>query len=333
MDLLAGAPARLQLAHLPTPLWHSDALDAFIGTEVWVKRDDMTGGADAGNKLRKLEYLLAEAKLRSANVVLTCGGEQSNHARATAIAAREQGMRSILFLRRSGKQDPKTVANIFLDRLVGAEINFLSGEQYADNEALMAAVAESLEANGDRPYIIPEGGSNALGTLGYVECMAEVRRQLDVGLGNGPAPFDAVVSACGSGGTTAGLALGAAAFNVAPRIVAMAVLGSREQFETRIAGLEAGARELLPGLPNASDAAEIVVHDEYKGPAYAVPSEEQLGFIIELARRTGLVVDPVYTGKALFGLAKMPDKPKRALFIHTGGLPGLLAESPRFGNL
>lgn len=330
MDLLAGAPARLHLAHLPTPIWHSDALNAFVGTEVWVKRDDMTGGADAGNKLRKLEYLLAEAKLRGANVVLTCGGEQSNHARATALAARELGMRAILFLRRSSKQEPPVIGNVFLDRLVGAEINFLSGEQYADHDALMAAVAESLEAGGDRPYVIPEGGSNGLGTLGYVECMAEVRRQLDIGLANGPDGFDSVVSACGSGGTTAGLALGAAAFGVAPRVDAMIVVNTREHFEARVAGLEADARAFLPGLP---DSAEVIVHDAYKGPAYAVPSEEQLGFIIELARRTGLVLDPVYTGKALFGLARMPDKPKRALFIHTGGLPGLLAETRRFGNL
>ncbi len=330
MDLLAGAPARLPLAHLPTPLWHSDALDAFVGTEVWVKRDDMTGGADAGNKLRKLEYLLAEAKLRGANVVLTCGGEQSNHARATAIAAREQGMRSVLFLRRSSKKPPPVVANVFLDRLVGAEINFISGEQYADRDALMAAVAESLEAGGDRPYIVPEGGSNGLGTLGYIECMAETRRQLDAGFANGPEPFDTIVSACGSGGTSAGLGLGAAAFNVAPRVDAMAVLSTREDFEARIAALQTDARKLLPGL---EDSAEIVVHDAYKGPAYAVPSEEQLGFIIELARRTGLVLDPVYTGKAMFGLARMPDKPKRVLFIHTGGLPGLLAETRRFGNL
>jgi D-cysteine desulfhydrase len=316
---------KITLAHLPTPIWHNSALDEIVGCEVWVKRDDMTSGAAAGNKIRKLEYLLGEAALGQATTVLTCGGIQSNHARATAIAARELGMRAILFLRTvDGKAPAKAEGNVLLDLMVGAETRFVTAERYAQREALMAEAARALQHQGERPYVIPEGGSNGLGALGYVDAMQEVRAQLDTGVGGSPGGFDAVAFACGSGGTAAGCRLGARAFGVAPQVHAFAVCDDLATFEDIIHRIvsQASALRPAPGI-----VADLFVHDQWKGPAYGVPSEEQRTFILEVARRSGLILDPVYTGKALFGLSRLAPKPKRVLFIHTGGLPGLLTEA------
>lgn len=319
---------KIALAHLPTPLWRSDALDALIGTQVWVKRDDMTGGAEAGNKLRKLEYLMADALAQRASVVLTCGGLQSNHARATAIVAARLGVASCLFLRTATPSvAPAPSGNLLLDRLVGAEVRLISPDDYRSRAEVMARAADELRARGQRPYVIPEGGSNALGSLGYVDAMREVRQQLDLGLGGGPEPFDSVVFACGSGGTAAGITLGASEWEVAPQAHAMAVCDDAAYFERVVGRIAVEAQALAPELDRQ---AKLTVVDRFKGPAYAVASDEQRRFIVEVARRTGLIVDPVYTGKALFALAKLEPKPRRVLFVHTGGLPGLIAQADAF---
>ena len=324
------APEKLSLAHLPTPLWRHDALDALVGTEVWVKRDDMSAGPAAGNKIRKLEYLFAEALQRSATTVITCGGFQSNHARATAILARQLELRPALLLRTSGASEPRADrGNAFLDVLVGAEIRTIPPEQYPHRMALMDAWARELAAEGELAYVIPEGGSSALGALGYVDAMAELRTQLDAGEGGAPARFDAVALACGSGGTAAGVTLGAGRFGIAPRVLSIAVCDDRRYFEPLIQRLVQEAADLL-GSDVVQHAAELVVDDRWKGPGYGVASAEQLRFIVDVGRACGLVLDPVYTGKALFGLSRMPDKPARVLFIHTGGLPGLLAQADDF---
>jgi D-cysteine desulfhydrase len=321
-------PEKLSLARLPTPLWRHDALDALVGTEVWVKRDDMSAGPEAGNKIRKLEYLLAEALQRDASTVITCGGFQSNHARATAILARQVELRPALLLRTAEPNPQPNRGNAFLDVLVGAEIRTIPPERYPHRMALMEAWAAELTAAGERAYVIPEGGSSALGALGYVDAMRELRAQLDAGEGGAPASFDAVVHACGSGGTAAGVVVGSGRFAIAPRVLSVAVCDDRSYFEPLIQRLVEGALELLEG--SAGDAAALEVDDRWKGPGYGVASAEQLRFIIAVGRACGLVLDPVYTGKALFGLSRMPDKPARVLFIHTGGLPGLLAQSDDF---
>lgn len=322
-------PPKLALAHVPTPLWRHDALDALIGAEVWLKRDDMTAGAAAGNKIRKLEYLLADALAREAKVVVTCGGLQSNHARATAILARQLGMRAVLLLRSTSVTPPPPLdnGNAFLDALVGAEVRHITSQQYQRRTPLMQQVAEELERAGERAYVIPEGGSNGLGALGYVDAMAEVRAQLDSAGSTAPPRFDAVVHACGSGGTAAGVAIGAARSGIAPRVLAIAVCDDRAYFDRVTAQIMTDAQKLLerPAPPSA-----LHVVDAFKGPAYGVASDEQMRFIVRVARACGVVLDPVYTGKALFGLAHMTDKPASALFIHTGGLPGLLAQTRDF---
>jgi D-cysteine desulfhydrase len=333
--------ARIAIAHAPTPLQRAHRLDAIVGCEVWLKRDDMTGGPEAGNKVRKLELLLADALARGAVTVLTCGGIQSNHARATALACAALGLRCVLFLRVSAEEatgadraaphnELPNTGNVLLDRLAGAELRLISPSDYAARAAVMDAVALELKGRGESTYIIPEGGSNGLGSLGYVEAMRELRVQMDLGLGGAPKRFDRIALACGSGGTAAGVALGVARYQVADEALAFAVCDDRAYFERVVGRIVEEARGIDPTL---EEPARLSVDDTAKGPAYGVMSPEQTRFLVETARRTGIVTDPVYTGKALFGLAQAArrgDLPASAkvLFIHTGGLPGLLAQGP-----
>ncbi|MDB4946262.1 MAG: putative pyridoxal phosphate-dependent deaminase [Labilithrix sp.] len=323
---------RVHLVHGPTPIARYEALDGIVGAEVWVKHDDATAGAAAGNKLRKLELLFADARARGAELVVTCGGLQSNHARATALTAARLGLAAILLLRvpdpeRAHLAPLPTSGNVLLDRMAGAHIRFVSPEEYRERGALLERVRLECEERGVRSYVIPEGGSNGLGAHGYVEAMRETRRQMDLGLA-GDGIFDVIAHACGSGGTAAGVALGARAFDVARATWAFAVCDDRAYFERVIAQIALEARGLDPSLP---ELAGLVVDDAAKGPAYGTMSEEQLAFLVRVASETGLVLDPVYTGKALFGLAQAVArgdiaKGARVLFVHTGGLPGLLAQ-------
>lgn len=318
-------PRRLHLAHLPTPVQHFDKLDRLVGCEVWLKRDDMSSGAAAGNKIRKLEFLLAEATQRSCSHVLTCGGEQSNHARATALLCAQLGFRSILLLSTNNPtHPPPATGNILLDQMSGARLIWISPQEFEASDRALAQEAARVSSEGGWPYVIPVGGSNGLGALGYVEAMFEVRRQMDLGLMGSVREFDAVVLACGSGGTAAGCALGARHYGVARQVHAFAVSHNSQYFRDIVDRIMLEARALMPRL---SASVPVSIHDEDRGPAYAVASEEQLSFIVEVANQTGMILDPVYTGKALFGLAKRKDKPERVLFIHTGGLPGALAQS------
>jgi len=209
-------------------------------------------------------------------------------------------------------------------------VRFITPLQYRERDALMAEVARELTSRGEKPYVIPEGGSNGLGSLGYVDAMAEVRAQLDAGIAGGPAAFDAIVHACGSGGTAAGTALGARKHGVAPITHAVAVCDDRAYFEVVVRRI---IDEMVRLDSTLDRSAEPVIHDTWKGPAYGLASAEQAAFIVDVARKTGLLLDPVYTGKALFGLSRLEPKPKRALFLHTGGLPGLLAQSETFAAL
>jgi D-cysteine desulfhydrase len=215
-----------------------------------------------------------------------------------------------------------------LDRLVEAEVRYITPDQYEQRDALMAEAARELCESGERAYVIPEGGSNGRGALGYVRAMQEVREQLELSLGGGPTEFEAVVHACGSGGTAAGVALGAGIYRVAPLVYAMAVCSDRPTFQDITSRVISEAQALLTA---DGPTAELRVVDDFKGPAYGTASAEQLEFIHDVAKGCGLILDPVYSGKALFALARLERKPKRALFIHTGGLPGLLAQADSFG--
>jgi D-cysteine desulfhydrase len=337
---------RLYFVHAPTPIEPSPALGDKLGVELWIKRDDVTGGAEAGNKLRKLEFLLAEARAKKANVVLTCGGLQSNHARATAILCARLGLACVLFLRvpdeiagdplvATVREKLPLAGNVLLDRLVGAEIRLISRADYAARVAVMESAALALAREGKAPYVIPEGGSNGLGSLGYVEAMHEVRGQLDVGLAGTRRPFDHVVAACGSGGTAAGLALGASRWGVAERVRTFAVCDDAAYFERVIERMVQQARAIDDALVTP---APLVVDDSARGPAYGVMSLPQKRFLADVAKASGVLLDPVYTGKALFGLdaaVRRGDvaRGSRVLFVHTGGLPGLLAQGDDLGEV
>lgn len=337
LDRFSVLRARLRLAHLPTPIEEPRGLEPLLGdrgrgTRIFVKRDDMTGGPCAGNKIRKLEYLLAAAVSAGATTVITCGGIQSNHARATCILARTLGMNAIVLLRTTdAERDVRKVAptgNLFLDRMVGADVRLISPEQYRRRAELMAEVAEEVRAKGGTPYVIPEGGSNALGSLGYVRAMNEIARQLEVGVAGG-APFDMVVHACGSGGTAAGVVVGAKTFGVAKAARAMAVCDDVAYFTGVVSKIVGELAETY----GFGDALPIDVDDRAKGPAYAVATSEQKSTIVDVARRTGLLLDPVYTGKAFVGMVeavRAGEVGGRVLFLHTGGLPGLLADAGAF---
>ncbi|HEU4409346.1 MAG TPA: D-cysteine desulfhydrase family protein [Polyangiaceae bacterium] len=326
---------RLHLVHGPTPLVHYPRLSDRLGVELWVKRDDMTGGVEAGNKLRKLEFLVADALAKGADTLVTCGALQSNHCRATAAVAARFGLHAVLFLRSDDLSQPVPDAgNALLMKLFGAELHPISPADYADRGRLLAACAEALTRSGRRPYVIPEGASNGLGSLGYVEAMREVREQLDAGLAGGR-PFAWVAHACGSGGTAAGVALGASYHGVAERVLAVAVCDSRAYFEQVVSRIAAEMRALDPRLGEPDG---LVIDDTSKGPRYGVASPEQRTFLVDVARASGLALDPVYTGKALFGLGRAVERDasmqgKRVLFLHTGGLPGLLAQGDELGPL
>jgi D-cysteine desulfhydrase len=326
---------RIALVHGPTPIAKRRGLDEMLGLDLWIKRDDATGGAEAGNKVRKLEFLLGDALAHRADTIVTCGGLQSNHARATALVCASLGLACVLLLR---VKDPLRTplprdGNVLLDRLAGAEIRLVSHDEYARRGAVMESVAGALRDRGKRPYIVPEGGSNGLGALGYVECMRETAAQMSHGLA-GKGPFDVVVHACGSGGTAAGVALGASNYGVAKSVRAMAVSDDAAYFEKTIERIVLEARSWDGSL---GDPAAVVVDDRSKGPAYGVSSLEQRETIVRVARTSGLVLDPVYCGKAMQGLeaaVERGDVPRgaRVLFLHTGGLPGLLAQGESFGE-
>jgi D-cysteine desulfhydrase len=323
---------RLPLAHVPTPVVRPRALcDALglggRGIDLWIKRDDVTGGPEAGNKIRKLEFLLADAVRQEATMLVTCGGLQSNHARATALVGAQLGMRATLLLRTTETDAALPVTgNVLLDRLAGAAIRLITPAQYRERTSLMAEVAAELASKGERPYVIPEGGSNGLGSLGYVVCMEELKSQLDAGLA-GAAPFDVIVHACGSGGTAAGVALGAARFDTAKAVWPMAVCDDVAYFQGVVDRVVAEARALEPSLPAP---VPIALDDRERGPRYGVANDDQKALIVEVARKAGLILDPVYTGKAFAGFVRAAREGaldgKRVLFLHTGGLPGLLAQ-------
>ena len=308
------------MACLPTPLQPLKRLGALApGLELFIKRDDLTGCALSGNKARKLEFLLAEAQRQRASLVITCGGVQSNHARATAVAARQLGMKSLLFLR--GEQPRDAQANLLLDLLVGAKIEYISNKQYRQAGCLMAERAKVLEREGERPYIIPEGGSNALGSLGYVLALAEIKEQLA-----GECP-DYLVTAVGSGGTLAGLVMGAQLLQL-PRIrlLGINVCASAAYFKSRVEAIvEEAARRF--GLPVRKEGNWEIV-EGYAGLGYGETQPAELETLRLLAEKEGIFLDPVYTAKAFHGLLGEIEKGrfgknKKIVFLHTGGIFGL----------
>ena len=304
---------RISIGVFPTPVQKLDNVSRLLGTQVYVKRDDLTGLGLGGNKVRKLEYLLADAKAQGAEVVFTTGGAQSNHAMLTAAAARKLGMTPILILKKRGVTARQ--GNQLLEHLMGVDVRFMDTDDYADIYAEMDRVGRAL---GKPYYKIPCGGSNALGTLGDVDGAREIR---DQGL-----HFDHLICAEGSGGTMAGLALGAKLYLPGTRVTGMMV--DSDPFEEITVQLMREAAALLDADVQVS--AEDFDLRDLCGPGYAIPSQEGNAAVAMMAENEGLFLDPVYTGKAFAGLIAMARegafKPTdRVLFLHSGGAGGLFA--------
>ncbi|MFV1958066.1 MAG: D-cysteine desulfhydrase family protein [Planctomycetota bacterium] len=318
-------PPRTDLACLPTPLLHLERLGGELGLDLWIKRDDLTGAALSGNKVRKLEFLAADALAEGADTLVTCGAVNSNHARATAIVAARLGLRSHLLLRGEDVHPP--VGNLLLDRLVGAETTFFEPARWIERDALMDEIIARLASQGRKGYVIPEGGSNALGCLGYARMVEELLVQThDAGV-----RIRRIVHAAGSGGTTAGLALGlAAADHPDTEVVAVAVSDDRAFFERRVGAILDAAVEAgyIEAAVRAGARFEIV--EGYQGPGYGVTTPEGMATLAHVARTEGVVLDPIYTGKAMGGLIQEVeqgrlDREGATVFVHTGGIFGLFA--------
>ena len=309
---------RLPLCVGPTPLYRLPNLSARYGRNIYIKRDDMTGVGLGGNKVRKLEFLLAQAKAQGADVVFTTGGAQSNHAMLTAACCAKLGMKTVLFLKERGVTEQK--GNLLLDHLLGAEVRFVDTDSYEEVYARMDRLAEKLRREGHVPYTIPLGGSTALGSLGYVAGMEEAYGQArDLGV-----RFDHTVCVCGSGGTTAGVTLGTHLYSPDTRVLAVAV--DNEPFDQVVADLVAGALRLLEREGETVTPPEIRFH---VGAGYGIPGPEDTAAVEEMARLEGIFLDPVYTGKAFAQFLELLKERyftgENILFLHSGGAGGLFA--------
>ena len=313
-------PEQVELGFFPTPLHPLPRFsEALGGPEIWIKRDDQTGLATGGNKTRKLRLLVADALTQGADTLITAGAVQSNHCRQTAAAAAQFGLKCHLVLR--GPSPARANGNLLLDLLLGAQVHFV--EDKTAGQAFMSALGEELQDGGYRPYLIPYGGSNALGAAAYALAVRELMAQM-AGM-----TFDAVVFATSSGGTQAGLVAGARLFGLHAQIVGISVDEPASILAPRVARLAEAALDLL-GEPGRVTADEIVVDDRFRGGGYAVVGDLERDAIRTLARTEGILLDPVYTGRAFGGLLALIregrwQQGQRVLFWHTGGIPALFA--------
>lgn len=310
---------RLSLGIYPTPFYKLEAISARYGREIWIKRDDLCGVALGGNKVRKLEYLLAKAQADGCDTVFTTGGAQSNHAMLTAACAARLGMKAVLLLKQRGVTEH--LGNLVLDDLYGAQVRLVDTDDYQDIYREMDRLGAELAQQGHKCCPIPVGGSTALGAVGYVHCVEELAAQTPTGV-----RIDHIVSATGSGGTTAGLLLGAKRFLSQAKVTGIGV--DDDPFEAIVPELAAGAAALLGwDLPRRAGDFEMVYH---VGPGYAVPNPEDTPYIQELARTEGILLDPVYTGKAWAGMLRLLQEGTfpgdgALAFVHTGGAAALFA--------
>ena len=305
--------SKVSLGVFPTPIQRLDNISRELAANIYVKRDDLTGIGLGGNKVRKLEYLLADAKAQDAQIVFTTGGAQSNHAMLTAACALKMGMTPILILKKRGVTALK--GNQLLERLMGVDVRFMDTDDYADIYAEMDRVGTAI---GKPYYKIPCGGSNALGSLGYVDCAREIAEQ---GI-----HFDHIICAEGSGGTMAGLALGAKLFLPGTKVHGMMV--DTDPFDQITPALMRQAASLL-GINIEISPADYSLRNMC-GPGYAIPSPDGNAAISLSAGKEGIFLDPVYTGKAFAGLIALAREGafspnENVLFLHSGGAGGLFA--------
>lgn len=323
---------RVSLGHFPTPLEPMDRLSELLGgPRLWVKRDDCTGLSSGGNKTRKLEYLMADAVEKGADTIITQGATQSNHARQTAAAAAKLGMACHILLEdRTGSADPNYTlnGNVLLDRLHGASIS--RRPSGADMNAEMDACAAQMKTDGKKPYIIPGGGSNPIGALGYVNCARELSEQAaSAGL-----KIDALVHATGSSGTQAGLVAGLAALQSDIHLLGIGVRAPQDKQEGMVHDLAVRTIEFM-GADTQIARETVRANCNYVGAGYGLPTNGMIDALKLLARTEGLLFDPVYSGKGLDGLIDQIrkgyfDRMDNVVFLHTGGSAALFGYPETF---
>ncbi len=317
-------PPRFSLAQLPTPLEILPlSPDPGSRIEIFIKRDDLTGSILSGNKIRKLEFLFYDLISRKTNVVITCGGVQSNHCRAVAALCAASGIECRIVLK---GREPKTPdGNYFLCRLLGAKAKFIKSREYEENvNDIMRDMARRYKARGKRPYVISEGGSDPLGVWGYIKALAEIKRQAE----KAKIKIDTIACAVGSGGTHAGLYLGSKISGWDIKILGFGVSRNTKYLQKRIFDICIAVEKDLGRNLNINPE-EFEIDDRFIGPGYARIGPVETDFINNVARNSGIVLDPAYTSKALLGLFSCITegrfrKGSNIIFIHTGGQLGLL---------
>jgi D-cysteine desulfhydrase len=313
-------PQKILIAQIPTPLNEMN----FDGKNFLIKRDDLTGCELSGNKVRKLEYILADAKRKKADIIFTCGGDQSNHARATTIAAKAIGINTKLFL--WGKENSNINGNLFLNKMYGAEIKYLNKEQYDKVNEIMFDERLLLLKKKKNAYVLPEGGSTTLGIWGYINFINELNKQINL------KSIDSIVAASGSGGTAAGMLVGAALNKLDIKVVAVNVLYKKVELTKKILQLAEGC--ILDYKLNCKINPEnLVILDGYSKEGYKNITQSKIKLIKKFATETGLLLDPAYTGKAFTAYYEKylkTGKGKKNIFVHTGGLFGVFSRTKEF---
>ncbi len=316
---------RVRLFPAPTPLEFLPNLSRQLGgPDIWIKRDDCTVVATGGNKVRKLEFLVGEAKALGADHLVTQGAVQSNHVRQTAAVARRFGMRCTALLEHridTNDRDYLNSGNVLLDRLFDCAIDYRPSG--GDMNAAAEAKGEQLRAAGEKPYVIPGGGSNRVGALGYVSCAQELMQQADEqGL-----RIDRIVTATGSAGTQAGLVVGLEGMNAGVPVLGIGVRAPKDAQEANVHRLAAATADYV-GVRGGIARSAVVANCDYVGPGYGQPTPGMIEAVTMLARLEGVLLDPVYSGKAMAGLIDLIrkggiDKRETVVFLHTGGAVGL----------
>lgn len=315
--------ARIRLAHLPTPLEPLPRLSEELGLDLWIKRDDCTGLAGGGNKTRKLEFLLGAAFEQDADTLVTQGAVQSNHVRQTAAAAAAHGLAcEIILEERTGSRATDYVGNgnVLLDRLFGAKLRTVPGG--TDMVAELEKTADEVRARGGKPYVIPGGGSNPVGALGYVDCAREIVVQAD----EMDLEVHRIVTATGSAGTHAGLVAGLAVMGADIPVLGIGVRAPKDRQEANVFKLAEETAALL-GQPGRVTREMVVADCDYVGEGYGLIDQGVIDALTLAARLDGIVLDPVYSGKAMKGLIALARagqfKGETVVFLHTGGAQGL----------
>ena len=323
---------RIHLAHLPTALEPMKNLSKHLGgPEIWIKRDDCTGLSTGGNKTRKLEFLMAEAVEQGADMVMTQGATQSNHARQTAAFACKMGMKCHILLENRKETDDENYnqnGNVFLDHLHGATIERY--EMGPDMNEQLEIIADTYRAKGHNVYTIPGGGSNATGALGYADCAMELVKQAN----DASLRIDHIVHATGSAGTQAGLIVGLKAINANIPLLGIGVRAPKLKQEENVYALAVKTAEKL-GCPGVVGREDVIANTDYVGEGYGMPTAGGIEAIQLFAQLEGILLDPVYSGKGAAGLIDLIrkghfKKSDRVVFIHTGGSAALFGYTDAF---